>query len=84
MPAKGTAMADTLVDVGVQSTIITGLSQETAAASSSRTRRWDQLSEDSASMWAVALTSPTVFAAQGVRMLNGTPGNFGNEVKGTG
>ncbi len=62
-----------LVDEGVQSSIITGLSQEAVAASSSRTRRWDQLSEDSASMWAVALTSPTVFASQGIRMLNGTP-----------
>lgn len=63
----------TLVDDGVQSSIITGLSQEAIAASTSRTRRWDQLSQDSASMWAVALTSPTVFAAQGIRMLNGTP-----------
>jgi hypothetical protein len=66
-------MAESLVDNGVQSSIITGLSQESVAASSSRTRRWDQLSEDSASMWAVALTSPTIFASQGIRMLNGTP-----------
>lgn len=66
-------MATTLVDEGVQSSIITGLSQEAVAASSSRTRRWDQLSQDSASMWAVYLTSPTVMAGQGIRMLNGTP-----------
>lgn len=66
-------MAASLVDDGVQSSIITGLSQEAVAASSSRTRRWDQLSQDTASMWAVALTSPTIMAAQGIRMLNGTP-----------
>ena len=66
-------MAATLVDEGVQSTIITGLSQEAVAASSSRTRRWDQLSEDSASMWAVYMTSPNVMTGQGIRMLAGTP-----------
>lgn len=66
-------MADSLVDMGVQSTIMSGASQEAQGASTSRVRRWDQLAADSASMWTVALTSPTVFAAQGVRMLNGTP-----------
>lgn len=63
-----------IVDDGVQSTIVTGLSQESAGASTSRVRRWDQLAADSASLWTVALTSPTVAAAQGIRMLNGTPG----------
>lgn len=62
-----------LVDDVVQSTIVSGLSSEAAGSSTSRVRRWDQLAADSASMWAVALTSPTVFAAQGIRMLNGTP-----------
>lgn len=68
------------VDPSVQSTIMTGLSQEATAASASRTRRFDQLAEDTASLWAVAMTSPTIYAAQSIRMLNGTPGNFGNEV----
>lgn len=72
------------VDPSIQSSIMTGLSQEATAASSARTRRFDQLSEDSASLWAIAMTSPTIYGAQSIRMLNGTPGNFGNEVKGTG
>jgi hypothetical protein len=72
------------VDPAVQSTIMTGASNEANAASNARTRRFDQLSEDSASLWTVAMTSPTIYGAQSIRMLNGTPGNFGNEVKGTG
>ena len=63
----------TAVDDSVQSTIMTGLSGEATGASQSRVRRWDQLAADSASLWTVALTSPTIFAAQGIRMLNGTP-----------
>jgi hypothetical protein len=63
-----------LVDEGVQSSIITGLSQESVGASSSRLRRWDHLTQDAASLWSVAMTSPTIFASQGIRMLNGTPG----------
>ncbi len=68
------------VDPAVQSTIMTSLSSEAVGASQSRVRRFDQLSEDSASLWAVAMTSPTIYAAQSIRMLNGTPGNFANEV----
>ena len=63
----------TAVDEAVQSTIMTGLSGEATGAAQSRVRRWDQLAADSASLWTVALTSPTIFAAQGIRMLNGTP-----------
>jgi hypothetical protein len=59
---------------------MTGLSNESVGASSSRLRRFDQLAVDSASLWTVAMTSPTIYAAQSIRMLNGTPGNFGNEV----
>ena len=61
------------VDPQVQSSIMTALSAEANAAGMSRTRRWDQLAADSGSLWTVALTSPTIFAAQGIRMLNGTP-----------
>ena len=71
------------VDPSIQSSIMTGLSQEAVAASSSRTRRFDQLSEDSASLWAIAMTSPTIYAAQSIRMLNGTPGQFANAVEPT-
>lgn len=76
--------AATSVDADVQSSIMTGLSQETIGASTSRVRRWDQLAADSGALWTVAMTSPTIFAAQSIRMLNGTPGQFGNAVPGTG
>lgn len=56
-------------DETVQATIITGLSGEFAGAAAMRVRRMDQLAEDAASMWSVAMTSPTVLAAQGIRTL---------------
>lgn len=73
-----------VVDDGVQSTIITGMSGEMSGASARRSARFDQLAADSGALWTVAMTSPTIYGAQSIRMLNGTPGNFGNEVKGTG
>ena len=42
-------------------------SGEFQAAAAMRVRRMDQLGADSASMWSVALTSPTVMAALGIR-----------------
>lgn len=74
----------TMVDEGVQSTIMTGAAQEAQGASTSRVRRWDQLAADSGALWTVAMTSPTIFAAQSIRMLNGTPGQFGNAVPASG
>ena len=59
----------------VQSTIITGLSGEFAGASAMRTRRMDQLAEDAASMWSVAMTSPTVLAAMGFRVASESGSN---------
>ena len=45
----------------------TAMANEHGASSSRRTMRADQLGADSAAMWAVALTSPTVNAAMGMR-----------------
>ena len=42
--------------------------QEFSAAASSRVRRADQIALDSSSMWAIAMTSPTVMAAQGMKI----------------
>ncbi len=61
------------VDPTVQSTIVSGLSGESAGASTSRVRAWDQLALGASAMWQLSLASPTVLAAQGIRMLNGTP-----------
>jgi hypothetical protein len=61
---------------------MTGMSGEASGASARRSARFDQLAADSGALWTVAMTSPTIYGAQSIRMLNGTPGNFGNEVAG--
>lgn len=48
---------------------LTSMGNEFAAAAGRRVSRFDQLGADAAAMWSVALTSPTVSAAQGVRMV---------------
>lgn len=63
-------MADSLADSVVQSTVITALSAHAGAAAASRTHRFDQLAADSAAMWGIAMTTPTVMAAQGIRAVN--------------
>lgn len=44
------------------------LSREFAAAAGRRVSRFDQLGADAASMWSVAMTTPTVNAAMGQRI----------------
>ena len=72
-------MASCLDDAVVQA-LNTGMAKEAAAASDSRTRSWDVIAQSVGVSQVVNLGSPTVMTAQGVRMLNGTPGNFANEV----
>jgi hypothetical protein len=48
--------------------VLSGMASESAAAQARRTSRMDHLSADSASMWTVAMTSPTVMAAMGFRV----------------
>jgi len=79
-------MADSLA-ANVQESVMQTMAMEASAAGGTRTRRWDQLAADTASMWAGYLTTPTVLAGQGIRMLNGTPtmapGNAPNANSGT-
>lgn len=56
-------------DLGNYTIAMTLMGNEAAQMVGLRGRRFDQLGADSASMWAVALTSPTVMAAQGIRMV---------------
>lgn len=46
---------------------MTAMANEFGACAARRTQRFDQLGADAASMWAVALTSPTVSAGLGYR-----------------
>lgn len=60
-------MAESSVDPGILNAALSSLAGEFTAGGASRMRRMDQLAADSASMWAVALTSPTVSSALGFR-----------------
>lgn len=48
---------------------MTAMGNEFGSAAARRVNRFDQLGADAAAMWSVAMTSPTVFAAQGARMM---------------
>jgi hypothetical protein len=81
---EGMAAAESLADPSVMASIMTGMATEAAAATGSRTRRFDQLAEDAASMWAVALTSPTVLAGMGFRVAQQSAGWPADSGTGTG
>lgn len=70
-----------IVDDVVAQAINSGMGKEAAAAADSRTRAWDNLSLAISAAQVVNLGNPTVLTGQGIRMLNGTPGEFGNQVK---
>ena len=50
---------------------LTAMGNEFGAAAAARVRRFDQLAADASSMWAVALTSPTVLAGMGYQAAAG-------------
>jgi len=66
-------MASVLDDAVVQS-LNTGFAKEAAGASDSRTRGWDNIAMAVATAQTNYVSAPSVIAAQGIRMLNGTPG----------
>jgi len=59
---------DSFVDSGVLTAVMSGMAGEFGAAAAMRTRRMDQLAEDASSMWAAALTTPTISSALGFRV----------------
>ena len=68
-------MAEQIAEAGNVQIAITAMANHTvqfthefSAASSARVRRADQIALDSSSMWAIAMTSPTVMAAQGMKI----------------
>lgn len=72
-------MASVIDDV-VSQAINTGLAKEAAGASDTRTRAWDNIGIAITTSQVTNLGNPTVLTGQGIRMLNGTPGEFGNQV----
>jgi len=61
-------MADQLTEPGNLSVAMTILAQGAAAGANRRTDSADQLAGDSQRMWSIAMTSPTVMAAHGMRV----------------
>ena len=57
-----------LAEPGNLATAMTILAQGAAASHDRRVSSADQLASDSQRMWSIAMTSPTVMAAQGIRM----------------
>lgn len=70
----------TVLDDGVLQSINSGLAVNAAGASESRGRGYDALQHALAGAMANYVSAPSVMAAQGIRMLNGTPGQFANAI----
>ena len=53
---------------------------EANGIAASRTRGWDEISRVTLTSQVNFLNTPNIMTAQGIRMLNGTPGQFANAV----
>lgn len=73
----------TVLDDGVLQALNTGMAKEAQAASDSRTRAWDNVTLAVGTAQTNYVSAPSVIAAQGMRMLSGTPGQFANAVPAT-
>ena len=73
-----------LVDDAIQSGALSNLAAEQGAAGARRINRADQLAADAAAMWAVHLTTPTIFAGMGFRVAQQSGGYPANTGTGTG
>lgn len=73
----------TVLDDGVLQALNTGMAKEAQAAADSRTRSHDALMLSLTTANANYVSAPSVLAGQGIRMLNGTPGQFANATPAT-
>lgn len=67
-PDEDDEMPEGAAEGGNLSVAMTVLAQSAAAGSARRTDAADQLASDSQRMWSIAMTSPTVMAAHGMRV----------------
>ena len=61
-------MPEQISEAGNTIVALTAMADEFGAAAASRVRRHDQIAADASSMWSIAMTSPTVMAAHGMRV----------------
>lgn len=64
----GVAVAEPIAEPANVQVALTGMANEFGAAAARRVNGADQLSSDSQRMWAIAMTTPTVMAAHGMRI----------------
>lgn len=64
-------MPDQICEPGNLTVAMTAMANEFGGGAARRAGRFDQLAADAASMWAVALTSPTVLAGMGYQAAAG-------------
>jgi len=73
-----------IIDDGLLNVIIGGQTKDAAAAESRRIQRGDQLSADASAMWGIAMTTPTILAAAGFRVMQQSGGWPASSGTGTG
>lgn len=62
-----------VLDDGVLQALNTGMAKEAQGAADSRTRAWDNVTLAVGTAQTNYVSAPSIIAAQGMRMLNGTP-----------
>ena len=67
-PEGDVEMPEQIAEKGNMEVVLTGMGGEFGAATGRRVGRFDQIAADAASMWAIAMTSPTVMAAHGMKV----------------
>ncbi len=77
-------MAAASAEENIMQAVLSGMAAEAAGAAATRTRRFDQLAEDSAAMWSIAATTPTVNMGMGFRTAQQSAGWPADTGTGTG
>lgn len=68
VPVDSSEESEMPAEAGNMDIAMTAMAQEFGAAAGRRVNSADQLSSDSQRMWSIAMTSPTVMAAHGMRI----------------
>ena len=84
VPGEGETEMAAAAEENIMAVIMSESAKDAAAGGSRRIMRADQLAADSAAMWAVALTTPTVFASMGFRTMQQSAGYPASTGTGTG
>jgi hypothetical protein len=73
-----------VADDAVINVIVNGMAAAAASDAANRNKRFDQLAADSASMWGIHMTTPTIYAGMGFRVAQQSAGYPANTGTGTG